>query len=232
MADPPVHVHKTVLMQRLLDAVSRGYTWYTAGTVPVSKAQRLADKFAHSYGIDRNENQRSYARRQGRANARLFYFAVSVRPEVLHWWLCATPGTGQVHELETLRCACERRTRVRVPGDYELLRITRKSEKGGGSVWTWRMTRECNEQWRIRLRQACRASSAAEVRLAIGSLSRTPGYSGVRQQVGHLIEFARREWRRRHGSLTDFPGLIKLGYVERLRDSSVPLKQILRPAAP
>ncbi|HGG59653.1 MAG TPA: hypothetical protein ENK26_07005, partial [Gammaproteobacteria bacterium] len=66
-----VHIHKTVLMQRLLDAVVRGYVWHTSGTIPLHKAERLVDKFVERYHIDYNTNQRTYAKRKGRANARL-----------------------------------------------------------------------------------------------------------------------------------------------------------------
>lgn len=62
-------------MQRLIDAVGRGYLHHTSGTVPIRKAQRMVEKFAQRYGIHFNTNQRAYAKRQGRANAQLFLLA-------------------------------------------------------------------------------------------------------------------------------------------------------------
>ena len=60
MYDPMIHVHKTVLMQRLMDAVVRGYIWYTSGTIPLENAARLAAKFADKYATNRNSNARAY----------------------------------------------------------------------------------------------------------------------------------------------------------------------------
>src|SRR5690606_18464670 len=102
---------------------------------------------------------------------------------------------------------------IRIADDYELVRLTRPSHKGGGTVWTWRMTRECYERWRVRLRSACRSSNTRHLGVALSSLRRVPGYSGLRYQVGRLTAEARMEWRRRHGTEAEFPGISRLGYV-------------------
>ena len=222
MHDPAVFIHKTVLMQRLLDAVSRGYIWHTAGVAPLNKAQRLADRFAERYEVHHNANQRAYARRQGRASARLFLLAQPDADE-LHWWLVATTGDGLVHECERLKDANDKRQRLRIADDYELTRRTRLSNKGGGTVWSWRMTGANYTAWRERIIAACRRPHPLEIRRAIASLYRTPGYSGVRVQVGKLMTLARSEWRRRHGNVDALGPAIKLRYVERLRDTSAPL---------
>ncbi|HPE79101.1 MAG: hypothetical protein KDB32_10340 [Planctomycetes bacterium] len=226
MHDPAVFIHKTVLMQRLLDAVSRGYIWHTAGVAPLNKAQRLADRFAERYEVHHNANQRAYARRQGRASARLFLLAQPDADE-LHWWLVATTGDGLVHECERLKDANDKRQRLRIADDYELTRRTRLSNKGGGTVWSWRMTGANYTAWRERIIAACRRPHPLEIRRAIASLYRTPGYSGVRVQVGKLMTLARSEWRRRHGNVDALGPAIKLRYVERLRDTSAPLSQLL-----
>jgi len=226
MFDPQVHIHKTVLMQRLLDAVSRGYHFHVAGTIPLPKAQRLADKFSERYAVHRNECQRAYARSKGRANARLFLLAVPGSTDLL-WWLCATSGVGSIHDEETLRDSREQRTRLRIETDYEAVRMTRRQNRGGGAVWTWRMTNECSTRWRVRILLACRGPGVAEIGPSIRSLYRTPGFSGIRQQVGELMVLARREWRHRHGSLDHFPVPLALPYVERLPDTSIRLSELI-----
>lgn len=226
MYDPHVYLYKTVLMQRLLDSVSRGYPWHTSGTVPLHKAQRFVEKFADRYSVDRNENQRAYARRKGKANARLFMFVTHERTELL-WWLLASKGIGVVHEQEQLWHAMDKRRRIRIGNDYELIRRTRSSTNGGGTVWSWRMTRACYENWRRRIILACRSPGTAEIRPAISSLFRTPGFSGTRKQVGELCTLARKEWRRRHGSLDHFPTLPKLKYVERMTETKISLSQLI-----
>jgi len=226
MHDPLVHVHKTVLMQRLLDAVSRGYVWYTQGSVHVEKAARMSAKFSELYCVDRNSNARAYAQRQGKANTRLFLFATETSTR-LDWWLLSTDGEGCVHELETLQSAFDKRSRVRIGMDYELLQRTRKREKGGGTVWSWRMTRECYEQWRVRIMNGCRRNAPLEITRALSSLYRVPGFSGTREQVGKLVSLARTEWRRYHGSVDDLILPLKLGYVERLPDTAMRLSEII-----
>lgn len=220
MYDPQIYLHKSIVMQRLLDAVCRGYVRHTAGVVPAHKAPRLAEKFAQCYSVHRNANQRAYARRKGQANARLFLLVNPEAPTQLFWWLLATEGEGAAHDLERLRHARNARERLRVGNDYELIRRTRRRDKGGGTVWTWRMTREYYSEWRECIIQACRRSASKEINRAVRSLYRTPGYSGIREQVGKLVALARREWRRRHGNLDALMLAPKLGYVERLPDDT------------
>ncbi|RMG32501.1 MAG: hypothetical protein D6720_13220 [Gammaproteobacteria bacterium] len=226
MYDPPVHLYKTILMQRLIDAVTRGYVHHTSGAVPLARAQRLADKFARRYGVHTNSNQRAYAKRQGRANARLYLLAYDQSDE-LDWWLLATPGSGRVHDEERLHLAADRRHRIRIKDDYELVRAPRRKHHGGRHVWTWRMTRPCYERWRHRLIQACRMPSPRGITESLQSLRRVPGFSGTRQQAIELLRLAHREWRRRHGKIALPGGEIRLPYVERTADSTEQLSALL-----
>jgi len=213
-----------VLMQRILDGVVRGYCWHTSGTVPPHKAGRVGAKFAERYGVDRNSNQRAYARRRGRANARLFLLGQSGQTD-LGWWLCVTEGTGCVHAVERLADAREKRSRIRIADDYELVRRTRSRARGGGVVWTWRMTRECYALWRERIIAACRRRDSLQIGRTVSSLYRMPGFSGIREQVGTLAALARSEWRRRHGNLDGLLLPHVLPCVERLPDTAVPLTE-------
>ncbi len=226
MYDPPVYLYKTNLMQRLLDAVTRGYVHHTSGKVPLGKAQRFADKLAQRYGVDRNANQRAYAKRQGKTNARLFMLAYE-QSDDLDWWLLVTPGSGQVHDEERLDLATDRRRRIRIKDDYELVRNPRKKNRGGGQAWTWRMTYACDASWRARLMQACRASSTRSITEAMQSLRRVPGFSGIRQQAQELLGFSHRELRRRHGNGELPGGAIRIPYVERSASRAVSLSDLV-----
>jgi hypothetical protein len=225
MYNPQVHVHKTVLMQRLLDSVSRGYCWHTSGSVPLNKAQRLSNKFAERYGVHRNANRRAYAKRKGQANTRLFLWHKESSTHLL-WWLLVTEGEGTVHDEEQLYDASNRRHRIRIDDDYELIRRVRPSNKGGGEVWTWRMTHLCIEQWEARLLNASRSHNPTVMTQTLGSLYRTPGFSGVRHQVGKLVQQARKLWMRHHASLDAFQLPPRLPYVERIKDTSVSLSRL------
>jgi hypothetical protein len=214
-------------MQRILDAVIHGYYWHTSGKIALTKVQCLTDKFAENYDVHRTDNQRAYAKRTGKCNVRLMLYAPQ-NEDIVYWWLLATKGDGSIHRQERLLCTTQSHQRIRVMDDYELVRRTRANTKGGGTVWSWRMTRQCYEQWRERILSACRGSNTHAMMKAMGSLYRTPGFSGVREQVGKLVSLARHEWRRRHGNLEGLILAPKLGYVERLTDTSVPLSRLTK----
>ena len=188
--------HKTALMRHILDAASRGYRHYTSGRVPAPKALALYYKFADRYQVARNANQRAYAKRTGQANARVFLFPLE---EGFVWWLMATPGAGVIHQLEQLRdvsgaarLAWPDTTPARLP-TYELVQLPRPEQRPG---WTWRMSRRLKEHWQARLRQVVRSGREDDLRQAIYSLQRVPGFRGCREDVKELNRQYLRDWQR------------------------------------
>lgn len=222
-----VHVIKTILMQRLMDAVLRGYTHHIHGAVTFDKAEKLCEKFTHHYRIADNTNQRYYAKKMGRANTRLFFYHAEGEDK-LHWWLLATKGDGDVHRRERLLDARDRQSRIRSPGDYELLPLTRPKAHGGGTSWTWRMTKETYTTWRARMISCGRSRSNLLARQALYSLRKTPGFGGIRRQIGKLRAELRKTWIRHHGNDVNLPGISKLPYLQRETDHTVELHEFLR----
>ena len=214
-----IFTKKTVLMQRLIDAVGNGYHWYTCGVIDKGRSQCLVQKFAEKYGTSLNKNQRAYRRRKGVAVARLFMLD-QPNEEKLKWWLLVTDGGGAVHHEEMLNDAYLKRSRIRMGEDYELVRITKSGNPVGCTVLTWRMTRKREQEWREWLIEACRKSTEREICKALDSLYKSPGFSGIRKQVGKLVTMAKKEWRRRHGE-ERLPGPERqLGYVQRLSNEA------------
>lgn len=113
--------YKTLLMQRLLDAVRHGYHHYTSGQVPAEKALAFCQKFAERYDVALNRDQRAYRKRLGKGNARLV-LADLAKSGVLHWFLLVSEGDHPARQQEPLRDALDSSTRIRVD-DYELLRL-------------------------------------------------------------------------------------------------------------
>lgn len=215
-----IHSRKTVLMQRLIDSFIRGYHWHTSGIISRDKLQDLERKFAEKYGTDLNKNQRAYRRKKGMAISRLFFLEQSHEEGIL-WWLLATDGEGAIHQEEKLRDARDRRGRIRMGGDYELVRVTKPGRSGVRGVATWRMTKEREKKWRARIVSACNRMTDKDIKEIMHSLYRTPGFSGIRKQVGSLVALAKRKWRRRHGK-GRVPGAREsLGFVQRLGDEEV-----------
>ncbi|MRT01620.1 hypothetical protein GJQ57_23525 [Ralstonia pickettii] len=187
--------YKTLLMQRLLDAVRHGYHHYTSGQVPAEKALAFCQKFAERYDVALNRDQRAYRKRLGKGNARLV-LADLAKSGVLHWFLLVSEGDHPARQQEPLRDALDSSTRIRVD-DYELLRLPRDRKHGGGVRLTWRMTNQRFDTWRAAMRQLARSSRAEqEVPAVILSLFKTPGFSATRVQVGKLVAGLTGEWER------------------------------------
>ncbi len=228
MFNPNVFRYKTAVMQRMQQLVARGgYLWYTHGEVNAARASRLAQKFADKYGVHFNENQRSYARGRGRANAYLLMYPKKDHA-TFRWWLLATEGSGLVHDEETLFRVTDAHHRLTWSGDYELVQLTREGRSK--PVFTWRMTRACYEGWHNRIRQAVRKTGTEEgVKQAIWTLYRAPGFSEVRHQVKRLTYQLEKEWQRTRRQTAPLPNMPKrIGYVRMMAAETVPLDVVVR----
>lgn len=116
--------------------------------------------------------------------------------------------------------------------DFELVRLARPDS--AHAAWTWRMSASAYENLRARILDTVRRGDTRTVRQLIISLYRSPGFRGVRSQIGHAVALLRAEWRRRRGGqlLPPLPKL--LPYVRRLPNETVPLSmwlsaQVARP---
>ena len=98
-------------MQRIQQLAIRRYHWYTSGEVPYKKALKLVAKFDELYGISCNENQRTYRRKKGIANAKLLMH-IKPNSQVFLWWLLVTDGKGVVHSNEILHLVHESKKRL------------------------------------------------------------------------------------------------------------------------
>lgn len=191
--DPPVHFRKSVLLQRLQAAVGDGYRYYATGTVAPEVALGLVRKFKLLYAVDCDRNARYRRKKQGLGNARL---RLMLNQELgVDFFLLVTPGAHPAHQLERLRDS------TREPlayGELELARLTLKGRSKPGL--TWRLSAAAMEGWRQRLHLATVHGNEAELRLCWLSLYRTLGFAGVRRQVGELVAYWRKEWRRYQGA--------------------------------
>ena len=227
MYDPAIHRRKTAVMQRIQQLSVRGYRWYIRGEVRADRALNMAAKFAEKYGVGMNENQRSYAKRKGKANAFLLMYPKKNESAFL-WWLLATDGDGRIHQEEHLISVTDQHHRLTWSGDYELVMLTREGKNK--PVMTWRMTREGYRSWHERLRKAVRARTTNEqVKQAIWTLFRAPGFSEVRKQVKQLAFQLQKEWQRTRKEKDDMPPIpANIGYVRGFKSDTIPLSVIVR----
>jgi hypothetical protein len=86
-------------------------------------------------------------------------------------------------------------------------------------VWTWRYTRTRYEELREAVVQSIRRKRDDELRQLIHTLWRSPGFSGIREQVKKIADVIRSEWKRTRSNSETMPEIpARLGYVRRLPD--------------
>lgn len=222
--DPMVFVSKIATMASILHHVSHSYYFWTSGVVAANRALDLAAKFADLYSVDRTENQRYRARARGQANAVMLFYPIAGTRK-LQWWLLVTPGDGVVHQRERLLDTRKTGQRLRWSDQYEVSPTTKKGRDRPS--WSWRMTKDNWDGWRERIRRAAISSDDSRMRQAMWSLWRSPGFGGIRQQVGHLLHGAKNEWKRRKKN-RDFPKMpVILPYVTYRQANAQPLSTLV-----
>ena len=210
--DPLVFDRKTVFMQRIADQVRRGYRWYATGEVRLDRTQALVAKFARLYNVHLHRNQKLRERASGLASADLLLW--QPHTDTIVFCLLVTPGPHAARSLEKLMDASAKDSRLTL-GDYEL--VQRPRTGSDRAAWTWRLTNEAYEGWRLRALEVCRKGNDFEVQQFIASIHATPGFAGVREQVKKVKALFRVEWKRRRPDGVTVPALNnRQRYVQRL----------------
>ena len=190
--DPLVIATKSVFLQRVQEAVAAGYHSYVFGTVRAGRAIPLVMKFAERYGVDLDKGARFRRKAQGLGNARLLLF--SQDPTELEFFLMVSGGEHAAHALEKLEHVKRR------PPEYHELELVQLTRTGAAAPsWTWRLKSEAVEGWRERLHLHTAHYDKRALYQDFFSLYRTIGFAGARKQVGELVAFWRREWRKLRG---------------------------------
>ena len=212
--------HKSAAMQRVQDLVRRGYGRWTAGIVPREKIARFEAKFAARYGTGADRNERRRRRRHGAGNGFLVVYLPPRQPYAV--WFLLVDDAHPAQHYETLQDA--RETRLTMPNpywcpeiwqaDYELVRLDNR--------WTWKMVAERRAEWQQRLRDAVRGfdrdTRQLLVRQAVYSLSKLPGFRGIRQDAHGLIRLLKSDWKRVRHKAEPLPATPRLPpYVRRVR---------------
>jgi hypothetical protein len=125
MFDPPVLRTKTAYMQRLADLTRLGNRYHVTGEVSLDRACALVRKFRDLYLVHLPKDQRYRRKRAGLGNAHLVLWQPNIEAPILTFALLVTPGDHPAHRLEQLRDAYDRRQRLQVGADYELVQHTR-----------------------------------------------------------------------------------------------------------
>jgi hypothetical protein len=207
----PISTSKTAALSRVLDVVPKGYTYYTAGTVPARKLLPLLNKLHAKYAIGASPAQRILRKKKGQANALMVVYVRPIAsnreadspPEPsptwrqsdlqsilqtdteISWLLLATKGSGPVWDEERLQDVRQKH-RLTWLG-YELVR----HEARGRAAWTWRRPKAEMEALYALLGEQLRQHHHVAVTETLLRISRQPGFAGVRQQSAELCRYAR-----------------------------------------
>lgn len=232
--NPTIH-RKVAYMQRIADYIGHGYTRYTDGRVLITKAAKLAERFARIYRVDLDVFERARGKKLGLGNAVLLMHQPGDSPE-LYWILLVSPGDHPAEVMEKLKDC--RAAPIELTG-YELVRQTKAApERAAGSVkslgktvWTWRMTNARYEGLREVFISLIRQKQISAFYAELADLFKSPGFSGIRSQVGHLWALIGAEWKRRIGLDAELPKKPFLFYTRRIAESQVKLSHIVKLAA-
>lgn len=185
-ASTPLSTTKTAALCRTLDAASRGYMYYTKGTVVAHKVLPLAKKFHLLYGIGCTPSQRHTKKLKGQANTSLVIYQ-HADETIAEWLLLATNGSGAVHDNEQLKMITMK-PRLMYLG-YELVRHSSR----GKSAWTWRRPKLEMADWYALLTHNLQHHNNAAVHDLVTAIARQPGFHGVREQSKNLFNFVKKK---------------------------------------
>ncbi|SFU03672.1 hypothetical protein [Halomonas saccharevitans] len=212
--------YKAAAMQRVQDLVRRGYVRWISGVVPREKIARLEAKFASRYATAADKNERRRRRRHGAGNGFLVVYLPPRQPHAVWWLLVDDAHPARFYE--DLQDARDKRITMPNPywcselwqADYELVRLD--------NIWTWRLVKARREEWQKRLRDAVKRSDREtrnrQLRQAIHSLRKMPGFRGVRDDVQALIRDMKGDWSRIRRKGEALPAVPKRPpYVRRIK---------------
>lgn len=210
--NPFVFTKKAVFMQRLGDAVRAGALHYISGQIELRKLPFLVQKFANRYRVNLSRIQDMRARQSGEDTAR-FLCWLDESTGLVQWVLFYSPGKSICRE-EAWKNPFD--DRIKLTG-YELVRVTKPGQPK--PVLTWRYTRDQYRHLHDQIVFAIRGRQDAVVEQLIFSLSKSPGFAGIREQVKGLWRILKAEWKRTRSKSEECPAIpANIGYVRRLPD--------------
>jgi hypothetical protein len=219
-----IHTSRAIFMQRILDGVCHGYTQWTSGIISMAKIEQFCRKFAENYSVFADRNQRARRKRCVLGNAKLLIF--SKNEFECHWVLLVTPldfGAHPAHLLEKLLNSDKQR--ITFDG-FELVKQPEKKGAKKPTRLTWRMTHETYLAYRDSVIEAVRSGSYNAAERVLFSIFRTPGFSKIRSQVGHLTVLYKKEVAKLRRQ--NFPAPPKhLPYLRRIEDCGISLQVAL-----
>lgn len=176
----PITPDPSRALARALHALVSGYCYYTKGEIDRSKVVHLCEKFHEKFGIGLTATQRKARKAAGQANAMLVLLQ-PLNHTKAYWLLLATAPL----EGEKMRHARAARLEF---CDYEFFEHTAE----GKMRWTVRMNKDWYQELRETLIQYRKEQDWKAFKFMVDTISKEPGYHGIREQKYKLFELASR----------------------------------------
>jgi hypothetical protein len=194
---------KAAAMSYILMLVSTGYRHWIRGEMHCSKALAFAARMNELYHFQATQSQRALLKKKGMAACQLVMLPHEKDKTKIMFWLLATPGKGLVHEREKLNDALT--CPLTWGSQYHVTKIQRNRKQGGKISWTWQMQALYFKE-QLSMTKEAADSGAPALENYFGKIKHMPMFSGIRDQVNELREYARKTWAKRRKS--DFPSVL------------------------
>lgn len=184
-------VNQTALMQHLQRLVGSGHYYWCADVIPAARLMPFAEKWS-AFALTADIPARAYRKKCGKASVHLCLAPVTEDEEsAIPWWMLSTEGklglasTGQAPGVVQDCRRVEGRLKY---GHYELVRLSKKkAEQGAPATWTWRLAQQRYREWEAILVERIKARDLPGLAKVEQCLVTMPMFSGVREQVKHLL---------------------------------------------
>ena len=209
-------------LQRVQQHATDGYIWYVSGAFEEAdyiKVSAFSDKINAAYDVDISPMQRTRRKKAGYGN--VHFLGVKLRKKLV-WILLATDGDNDFHLLEKgKKNLTQKKERLSLMG-FELVQLTKPSDSGGGSSWTWRLVDSQYKVFESKIDDTAKRAKTGEQALehAKKLLLWLPMFRGLRVQVGKLFSRLRKQWVTHHGD-APLPKLEGLPFIKRQKTSVI-----------
>lgn len=247
ITNPTILTKRAVTMQRISDLVNHGFSHFSSGSVSALRCQKLVNKFDMNYQVFLDRNQRARRKRAGLGSAHLVLW---LNNDQVNWWLLVTnPENGEhaAHSAEKLKNALYPTNKIQIDG-FELVTLPKPANKSNQNQaenkenikdnkkstahckkttrLTWRMNQHKYEDWRASIIDGVRRSNPTALHTLIYQLFSSPGFGGIRIQIGKLAALYKAEVKRAaRKTAPELPK--KLYYVRRLKHDGISLLQLI-----
>lgn len=223
--NPTIFRYRSVYLQRIADYVRKGYIYSTSGTIAAKKVGDLSEKFHSFFNCFASKNQRMLSKRAGRANCALLFYTPHIAEidadTQVHWTLLFTAGDSVAFKLEKLSDATNSKTKI-THHNLELVQLPRAGQ--ATPAWTWRFDAKYYEHLRDTVIAMSKIGHGQTGPLEdfIETLTKTPGFAGVRHQVKQLFKLAKASVKRYSTDNVEL-NIPKHRYLQRLENGTFDL---------